>query len=202
MARQPARTEHEARHRYIDFLGLPLKCITKAIWVATPPLAPPQGEWSLHISGKKGGDPIRLRRDDDSLIYLTALQRFRPRQDETGAWRMRTLEYNYTVWEALPDRSLKPVLQWHFHPSTGTTSDTPHLHVRTSEFLCGLTTRRLHIPTERVAFEVVVRFLIEEMAVKPTRKDWSDVIDEALEAFVKHRSWTTKPTPDVLARDR
>lgn len=190
---EPARTEHGARQRYIDFLSLPLHCITNAIWVATPPLAGPGGIWSLSISGKKGGDPIPLRRDDGTAIYMTALQRFKPTQTQsTGAWRMPTVEYNYTIWEPSLDRTQKPVMQWHFHPDSGTTK-LPHLHVRASETMCGITTRKLHIPSERVAFESIVRFAVEELGVRPRQYDWEVRIQEALDAFIKFRTWTTEP---------
>lgn len=55
--------------------------------------------------------------------------------------------------------------------------------------IAGLRLRELHLPSERVAFEMVVRFLIAEMGVIPLRTDWAELIEEALAMFVKFRTW-------------
>jgi hypothetical protein len=181
-----ARTEHEARQRYVDFLSLPLNCITNAQWVAHPPLVGPTASWTLTLA--RSGEPVRLRRDDDLPVYFRALQRFEPTQDGE-AWRMHTLEYKYEIWEPQPDRTNKPIIEWHWHPNpiTGEQMDY-HVHVRASEAICGIASRRLHIPSERVAFESVVRFLIKDLGVRPRHEDWERRVDEALAAFNRFRT--------------
>jgi hypothetical protein len=195
VAGTPAKTEHEARQRYVEGLSQSLSCITKAIWVTVRPLAGPNDYWTLHLSSASPGAPIRMERGGGGYIHLTALQRFRPRRvPETGAWRMRTMEYSYTLWESTADRALKPLIQWHFHPESGST-DRPHLHVRAADEMWGMTTRKLHIPSDRVAFESVVRFVVDELGVSPRHADWEKRVDEALGRFVAYRSWTSIPPP-------
>jgi hypothetical protein len=55
--------------------------------------------------------------------------------------------------------------------------------------LLGLALKNLHIPTSRVSFEEIVRFLIEELRVIPTRDDWEDVIGETETRFREFRTW-------------
>jgi hypothetical protein len=49
---------------------------------------------------------------------------------------------------------------------------------------------RLHIPTGRVSFEQVVRFLVDDLEVVPQRHDWRDVIAESEERFRAFRTWS------------
>ena len=49
--------------------------------------------------------------------------------------------------------------------------------------------RRLHLPTDRLALELVLRFLIEELGVQPRRDDWSHQLREGEDYFRLHRSW-------------
>jgi hypothetical protein len=59
----------------------------------------------------------------------------------------------------------------------------------------GRSSEKLHIPSGRVAFEDVIRFLIEEVAVIPKLDDWQAVLADALEAFVEHRTWSGSAPP-------
>jgi hypothetical protein len=187
-----ARTEHEARQRYVDFLSLPLDCITNAQWALVPPLVGPTASWTLSLT--RSGDPVRLRRDDGTAVYFRALQRFEPRQIDLTNWRMHTLEYKYEVWEPQPDRTNKPVIEWHWHPNPVTSENMDyHVHVRATEAICGVASRRLHIPSERVAFESVVRFIMKDLHVRPRHDDWERRVDDALAAFQKYRTDRAPP---------
>jgi hypothetical protein len=64
------------------------------------------------------------------------------------------------------------VFAWHWHPTRTPQKPYPHLHVRSEHRLLGLALKNLHMPTGRVSFEEVVRFLIDELRVVPTRTDW------------------------------
>lgn len=186
MAREPARTPHEAEERYKRIISQPLACITKAIWIASPPIRGPGEERTLFLAGSTTGESIRLNRSSGDPVFLDAYQRFAmvtvPGTDGRE-WKASTRQYSYDIADGS-----RPVLQWHWHPGTGGT-DEPHLHVRASDELLGKTARRLHIPSERIAFESVVRFLIAELGVRPLKDDWDDVTRDARARFVRYRSW-------------
>lgn len=201
MAREPARTAYEAEQRYIRIISRPLTCITNAIWFASHPLRGADEERTLLVSRATDGSPIRLRRADGPPVHLTAYQRFQLVPDTRWSpdeWKASSRQYGYDIWEPMPDGRLKPVIQWHWHPASGNT-DEPHIHVRAGEEICGRETRKLHIPSERVAFESVVRFLIVDLGVVPLRADWEALIEGALAAFVRFRTWPRSaafsPTP-------
>lgn len=191
MAREPARTPYEAEQRYIRIISRSLTCITKAIWVATHPLRGTDEDRTLFVTRASDGSPIQLKRAGGPPVHLTAYQMFRLMPDTRWAadeWKASSRQYGYGVWESTSDHQLKPVIQWHWHPGSGNT-DEPHVHVRAAEEMFGRSTRRLHIPTERVSFEAVVRFLIVDLGVTPLRDDWQGLIDEALASFVRFRTW-------------
>ena len=198
MAREPARTPYEAEQRYIRIISRSLTCITRAIWTATPSIRGTDEDRTLLVSRASDGSPIRLSRAEGPPVHLTAYQQFRLMPDTRWAadeWKASSRQYGYEIWEPTDDHKLKPVIQWHWHPGSGNT-DEPHIHVRASEDICGRATRRLHIPSERVAFESIVRFLIVDLGVVPLRDDWEELVNDALSAFVRFRTWPRSASLD------
>jgi hypothetical protein len=95
--------------------------------------------------------------------------------EETGnplprRWRTTTLMYEYRLL------------------------DHPHLHVSAS-LRAQVNARdsrdidldRLHLPTDRVTFEAVIRMLISEFGIAPRRKDWQATLDRTEAMFREHR---------------
>jgi hypothetical protein len=125
-------------------------------------------------------DPIRLRREVGSPLFLAASQDFTEVQDEErpGQWRVRTLRYSYALCRT-PDLAEEVVL-WHWHPPIST---EPHIHV-------GGTLHKLHIPSGRVSFEAVLRFLIQDMGVRRERPEWEELLADAEGRFRAYRSWS------------
>ncbi|MBA2556161.1 MAG: hypothetical protein H0V12_02260 [Chloroflexi bacterium] len=196
MAREPARSGPEAEQRYKRIIAQPLTCVTKAIWVASHPLRGPEQERTLLLTGPNPGAPVRLKRDEGLPVYLTAYQQFALVPDprwNAGEWKASTRQYGYEVLED-GENGIRPVIQWHWHPGSGNTTE-PHVHVRTAEKICGMATRRLHLPSERVAFESIVLFLIDELGVIPQRQDWRKVTQDALQWFVRFRTWPRSAPP-------
>jgi hypothetical protein len=69
-----------------------------------------------------------------------------------------------------------------------------HVHVR-GEFahasgtdLATKALERLHLPTARVAFELVLRHLIAEWRVQPKTERWEQILEESLECFEQRRT--------------
>lgn len=205
--REPATDPHQAAERYKRIIGRSLTCLTDSIWIASPALRGPNEIRQLSLSPQPDGLPLKLRRDEGDAIYFAALQRFVVVPDdrfEKGEWKVSTREYKYTVYESTERRgTIKPVIEWHWHPDTE--PPWPHVHVRADESICGLTSRKLHIPSERVAFESVVHFMIDELGVRPARDDWPQLVESARERFESFRTWPggiplERPAPNPASK--
>jgi len=122
--------------------------------------------------------PLRLwapTEDGDRIvIHFVARQRLEVYRDrELAEFRCRTREYSYTV----SDADLHETVRWHWHPDT---HPAPHVHV------AGF---RGHIPSGRVTFESVVRFLIEEMKADPSDERWDEVLTTEEGRHREFRTW-------------
>lgn len=126
------------------------------------------------------GAPLRLRASgpdgEDHFLHLVASQLLTPYFDDRGReYRCRTDKYTYSVF----DDQQNEVASWHWHPET---YRSPHVHVREA--------RGLHIPTGRVTFESVVRFLIEDLGVQEARQDWDSVLNDQEDRHLTWRTWS------------
>jgi hypothetical protein len=175
-----ARTRAQALHRYQEVLQGSLSTLHDAVWRVGQP---PRGGGDAYVL-LTSADPLPLRRGNDRPpLYLSASQEFTYYREEGGEWRIRTLAYNYGI--VLTEDLAGELFLWHWHPAT---RPGPHLHSVTEHPEEG-PVRKLHLPTDRVSFEQVARFLIEELGVEPNREDWNDRLTEAEERYRQHRSW-------------
>lgn len=129
--------------------------------------------------------PLRLRRIEREELFFRAVQRFTivPDEREEGSLKVRTQEYVY--WLHREEHGTYGLLNWHWHPPE---RERPHIHVSAS--LDGLgDIEDLHLPTGRVSFEEIVRFLIEEVEVEAIRDDWRETLDEVEQRFRTYRTW-------------
>lgn len=178
--RVPARSPRQAHRRYLRFLQQSLSCVSPAVWVTGPRPSGQEGELALTTSD----DPIALRREANPL-FLSAGQHFRIVPDERfdGEWKVRTEGYAYRA--ALSDETGDFILAWHWHPDT---RPDPHLHIGAAHpDVSDLP--KLHVPTGRVSFEEVVRFLVTELGVSPMRNDWEETLAETEARFRAFRTW-------------
>lgn len=195
MAREPAYSARDARSRYVRIISIPLTCVTHSVWCDGPTLRGSEEEDRvLQLTGSPR--PLRLRRAGKSPIYLTATQGYRLVPDPRfapGEWKATTRGYAYTVYDTVDHEATKAIA-WHWHPGTGK-SDEPHLHVYREGQIAGEYLNKLHLPGERVAFEAVIKFVIDELGVDPIRMDWQSQIDSALERFTRFRTWPQSGPP-------
>lgn len=106
---------------------------------------------------------------------------------------MQTLQYIYTLTgEDKPDERW---LEWHWHPSL---RPEPHCHVHLPHPSLG-DLPDLHLPTSRVSFEEIVRFLIEDLGVRASA-DWQATLKTSQDRYQKYRRWPrTGPDSPVRA---
>jgi hypothetical protein len=79
-------------------------------------------------------------------------------------------EYVYSV--LMSDTEAGQLFAWHWHPGAHRPDCHIHVGARQGE---SRALYRLHIPSWRVAFEEVLRFLLEEFDVEPARDDWREI---------------------------
>jgi hypothetical protein len=188
--REPARTPHAARQRYTRILQESLSCLTKAHWFVGPS---PSDDENLSLAVSE--DPVRLRRSNGrSRLFLAANQLFTIVPDERfeGEWKARTLAYVYSVQldPKVSGDGEPEVIAWHWHPPSTPDRPEPHVHVRVDHPQLDVTLSKLHIPTARVSFEEVIRFLIADLHVDAVRGDWKEVVGESETRFKAWRTWS------------
>lgn len=127
-------------------------------------------------------DPLRLRSAlIDGGVQLRIGQQFRLVSETPTTWHVSTNAYFYR----LNDGAGSELISWHWHPQTG--MPYPHLHVS-----AGVLDRRAHLPSGRVSIESVLRLLLTDLEVPPTREhadDYTQILEEAEAKFIAHRRW-------------
>jgi hypothetical protein len=173
-------TENAARERYKHYLQEALACIHESAYffLGKQPLAE---DWALSTSPA----PVPVRTRDSRELYLTATQSFRTRKHK-GEWKVSTLEYIYNISESKDSHDY--LFAWHWHPNLAPTECHMHVNATLSN---GMPLNRKHLPTARIAFEDVLRSLIEEFDVEPAKDlDASrHILRETQKLHEKHRTW-------------
>ena len=177
--RDPARSDAEAKARFLGVLNRSLSAVCRnSVWIVSPLAG---GQFNAFTSPKPA---IRLRVPDGPDLYLRSTIRFQYVADDRftrGERKVSTDLYAHTVGTS---DSLKPQLySWEW-----STAQAPHLHVRRGDPDYG-GLGKLHLPTGRVFFEDVLRFLVTEHGVPPARDDWQDVLGEGLRKVSMFATW-------------
>lgn len=128
-------------------------------------------------------------------LHLEVTQHYRivkvdESSDPRGPFHVRTAGYYYSI----SDHRGSEILVYHWHPEAiRGARDEPHLHIkvkvssRNDPSLDDLFSD-LHLPTERITIETVVRLLIEQFKVQPIKADWEDILSESEAAHRAYRS--------------
>jgi hypothetical protein len=130
-------------------------------------------------------DPVSLHSSSLGDLNLVLRHQFWVVKDEDAPrsrrWKVRTAAYFYQI----DDASGAELVAWHWHPESGVAF--PHVHVSG-----GRLGKPVHLPTGRVSVESVLRLLLTELEVPPTRQhkdDYDRVLDVAEKDFIAYRSW-------------
>jgi hypothetical protein len=168
-----------------------LRCVTPASFgvIEKAPFRPDR----TYAATLNKGMAVRLA--GTTPILLIATQNFRiVRADDErrGPYKVTTTQYFYQL-RTLDDVD---IVGFHWTPNINRGGEVgwPHLHagpalVRADSPVAPKTAHKLHIPTGRVALESVLRFMIEELGVKPARNDWDAVLARTQTAF---ETWRTR----------
>jgi len=176
--RDPARSDAQAKTRLLGVLNRSLSTVCgRGIWMVTPATG---GSFAAVTN-----PPVVPLKTNNDRIYLRSTVQFtyvdNPRYP--GERKAATHQYAHTVGES---DTLRPQLySWEW---AATEPTYPHLHLRRSDpAFEGL--GKLHIPTGRVFYEDVLRFLIQEHGVEPVRDDWDDVLKDSFSRVSTYATW-------------
>jgi len=134
------------------------------------------------VLGLKQRGGTRLLFEASQLFTIVPDTRF------PGEYKASTLAYIYSI--RLPDLEDGAIVSWHWHPLTTPGRPAPHVHVGVDHPQLVATLPKLHIPSGRVSFEEVVRFLIDDLDVAPERPEkWKKILEESEERFRAFRTW-------------
>lgn len=180
--RIPAKSKGAAHKRYIRFLQLSLSCVSRSAHFVTGQ-RPFGAKEELALTTEP--ERVRLGREGEAPIFLSAVQEFHftPDPRYKGEWKVQTDAYVYHVF--LGEDEADQLFAWHWHPSI---RPGCHLHVG-PRIGRSRALYRLHVPTGRVAFEEVLRFLIDEFDIRRARKDWNDILSDSQARFEAFRTW-------------
>jgi hypothetical protein len=180
---------HEAVARFKAILQRAISCVTKGVLTLSH-----GGYWPadhVHLITLNEGEPVLLRvvSPAPSRLFLTVTMHYRimPAEGQRGPWKVSTAAYFY----ALEDGDGREIVAYHWHPEGNSPVVTPHLHlgagaqVGRPEF----DDRDMHLPTDRVSIEQVIRLAIEGFKVRPRRQDWRDILDKGQADFEQWQTW-------------
>jgi hypothetical protein len=150
------------------------------------------------VHGNRAFLEFRLGQTSTAVIvgkgyHLFLSQALEAEKIKVRRYKLRTLAYAYRIGSG-PNREDKWLIRWEYQPSEGVfraLHPRHHCHLPT-ELTFGrriLNLDRLHIASGWVTIEEVIRFLIQELKVKPQSADW-DFRLRASEA--KFREWTER----------
>ena len=129
--------------------------------------------------------PIEVAKD----LSFSASMRFETldlgRSEKRNRFRVTTREYIYAV-----SAQGREIIAAHWHPESSSPVTTPHWHIGAAALTPeGVYLTRAHIPSPRVSFEQMIRFMIEQMEVNPHTQDWSERLGRTESLFERHKTW-------------
>lgn len=197
----PGKTPHEAVRNFVDPLHLSLMCLVQHTECHPKHMGGAEALGANRTLTFNGGKPMWCETggaepDRYGLIATIGYRIISDPRPNMGPIRVTTLEYGYDI--VIPkqgDPAGTSLLSWHWHPDVPNVPQ-PHMHLEkgvSAQMHDAL--HKAHVPTGRVALEDVIEFMIVDLEVEPTCSDWREILHDAREAHVAHRSWHSRP-PD------
>lgn len=178
---------------YLDNVRAALSCVTPT-YIQVSDYNTALGSLQQLLLNRGQALPLR---GGSPPIALLVRQFFKLIEDKEAVaarerWRLTIASYDYALREP---QTHAPLLSFHWHPEPlilegGRSVSFPHLHIGSS-ILSERSISKMHLPTERIAFEDVVRLAIEEFDISPLRVDWRAILTRTRREFEQHRTWPT-----------
>jgi hypothetical protein len=129
-----------------------------------------------------GPDPVALQ------LFGSEKRLFVEHIIEVDGEHVRTVQYSYRLQEG--DARGSWLVRWEYYRVRPDTYEycLGHLHLNEDVELGAKGLGKLHIPTARVALELVIWHLITEHGVTARSDDWQERLDESLAGFHERRT--------------
>jgi hypothetical protein len=163
----PGPTVPAAIEAFLDPLKIAASCLGDAHFTLTARARGDVGETHAWTLNRDTPTALGNRLSFQGVYEFETLDLGRSRKRER--FRVTTREYICAV-----SLEGKEVIAAHWHPVSSSPYKEPHWHIGASALSeIGIHLTRAHIPSPRVSFEQMIRFMIEQMGVAPRREDWS-----------------------------
>jgi hypothetical protein len=138
---------------------------------------------------RQQGEPIAVSVGRGFYLYLAQTLKI---VKEGGRHRLRTMAYSYRITDG-PTRQDKWLIRWEYNSREHLVALHPrhHCHIPADVSFRNqtLSLHKLHLASGWVTVEEVIRFLINELGVKPKNKNWDNLLHDSEKAF---RRWTAR----------
>lgn len=177
---------YAAVEAFLEPLRAALSCVGTAQFTLTPGAMGATSDthqWTLNDDvpvDLGGGFLLRA-----SMHFETLDQGASSPRDER--FRVTTRGYMYAVLDA----EGKELIAAHWHPNSRVSSYTyPHWHVGSIVLSpSGIFLARAHIPSPRISFESMIRWIIQNTNVTPAFADWDERLRRSEIAFDEIKTW-------------
>jgi hypothetical protein len=179
----PGRTPREAVDAFLQPLQDALSCVARAKICLSHDGRGMVGK--IHGLTVNNDQPITLKGRPTLLLKLGMLYEIVRTEDkpERGTWRVSTRGYMYEM----QTQSGELVWSYHWHPTSKVR--TPHAHLGSTQLReDAVLSYKAHHPTGRISLESVIRTLVEEYGVTPSRDDWSEILSLREADFEAYRT--------------
>ncbi len=187
--RQPARTEAEAKQRYLGYLRQSVRCIHPYVELRLGPLG---AGFGLLPTLR----PIPLTPVGSGPLWLTLDQHVEviPDTRYPGEFRCTTRSYYYGVFDTEDFDVADPIVAWHWNPADKNWPGA-HVHLPVPDtFGRRNAGEKLHIPTgPRVSIERVIRFLIQEKLAAHVDEAWETLLNDSQDRFDQFQTQDAPP---------
>ena len=183
------KNPREARQNFVGPLQQALSCVTQAVLITVKSPSDPTLEVLTLSSGS-----ARIGRDRRFTLGVDLQYRIIESEGSLGPLKGSIVGYAYTLLEEVADHEVA-LLAYHWHPHGRSQITYPHLHIYQCAEIRRPDGREAHFPTGRIAFEEILRLVIQEFNVRPIREDWGTILDRTQAAFENWRTW---PSIDAI----
>lgn len=169
------KTPASAVDAYLRPLRRAISCVTNRVLLAEKPRLDTLQATTLagQVARLKGAERLSLEVQQNFAVVAAA--------DPLGPYKVTTKRYSYTL-----SKDDHEVVAFHWHPGIEGV-DRPYIHFGEGD--PESLSRKLHVPSGRVALEDVLWFAISQLGAEPIRPDWQRVFDRGRVAFQRYRSW-------------
>ncbi|MXY20592.1 MAG: hypothetical protein F4Y49_04565 [Dehalococcoidia bacterium] len=133
---------------------------------------------SSHHLELPDGQPVALAGAHKLMFNMEPHFRVRRTESQAGLHYVEIVGYRYIVY----DSGQREVLAYHWHPGPREFVQTPHFHLGSGARVgFDPLVSKTHLPTGYVTFGEIIRVLIRDLSVQPSRSDWEDVLRRNVE---------------------